>query len=124
MTAIITTRAMSPRQRQLCFIGLGLVAVAALALGMAKFQSWKEERDWQEACAEADRLDPGWRYEDLVAGEVQIPNEQNSVTRVQKAMNLLALAKSRVTQIGRRLQSLPQHRLSAKTVEARVSVRL
>src|SRR5262249_39058911 len=44
--------------------------------------SWLDERDWQAACAEADRLDPGWRWDDLHARRPPVPVEQNATLRV------------------------------------------
>src|SRR4051794_39201068 len=33
---------------------------------------------WAEALAEADRLDPGWRWGDLEAKRANVPDEQNA----------------------------------------------
>jgi hypothetical protein len=47
------------------------------------------EEEWQEAVAEADRLDPGWRLEDLEARRAAVPDDQNAALRVLAAQRLL-----------------------------------
>jgi hypothetical protein len=49
---------------------------------------WAEERDYQAALAETDRLDPGWRIADLEAGRAKIPDERNGALQVLKARRL------------------------------------
>jgi hypothetical protein len=41
------------------------------------------------AIAEADRLDPGWRWEDLEKKRAKVVDEENSATRVLKVANLM-----------------------------------
>src|SRR5262245_54842626 len=68
--------------------GLLLMAVAGVAgvfvayLALDDFCGWRE---WAAACAEADRLDPGWRWEDLVARMPAIPDERNGATHFEAA---------------------------------------
>ena len=46
----------------------GLVLIlASIALTMLNTLSWQAERSYQQAVAEADRLDPGWRLDDILA---------------------------------------------------------
>ena len=49
--------------------------------------------DWavQEAIAEADRLDPGWRLAELVAKRAAVPDEQNGALQVMAAAQLIPL---------------------------------
>lgn len=47
------------------------------------------ERELSEAVAEADRLDPGWRWQDLQARRPQIPDAENSARPLQLVGNLL-----------------------------------
>jgi hypothetical protein len=47
------------------------------------------DRDWEEAVAEADRLDPGWRLEELEARRAVLPDEQNAALQVLAAAGLL-----------------------------------
>jgi hypothetical protein len=47
------------------------------------------EQALREAIAEADRLDPGWRRQDLAARRPAIPDEQNAALRVLAARRLM-----------------------------------
>jgi hypothetical protein len=47
------------------------------------------DRELQEAIAEAERLDPGWRMTELQAKRAVIPDEQNSALVVMAAQTLL-----------------------------------
>ena len=47
------------------------------------------ERDLQEAVAEADRLDPHWRLEEIEANRIKIPDDRNSTLQVMKVRSLL-----------------------------------
>jgi hypothetical protein len=62
-------------------VGALLIAVAA-GLYLVMYLS-----DWQlrEAIAEADRLDPGWRFADLEAVRALVPDAENSAKLVQWA---------------------------------------
>lgn len=37
------------------------------------------ERAWRAACAEADRLDPGWKWEDLLARRPELPADRDAI---------------------------------------------
>jgi hypothetical protein len=52
---------------------------------------WRFADDWeaQKAAAEADRLDPGWRFEDLEGGRAEVPDEENAALVVLAAAKLL-----------------------------------
>jgi hypothetical protein len=40
---------------------------------------WKSgESAWQQACEEADRLDPGWRWEDLLSRKSELPADRDA----------------------------------------------
>jgi hypothetical protein len=47
------------------------------------------QRALQEALAEADRLDPGWRLQDLEAQRAPVPDEENAALQVMAAKRLL-----------------------------------
>jgi hypothetical protein len=69
-------------------------AVAGVALvGLLAFGLWldhhMEERAWREACAEADRLDPGWRWDDLLAARPNPPDNHHAALRVRAAKQKL-----------------------------------
>jgi ABC-type transport system involved in multi-copper enzyme maturation permease subunit len=61
----------------------------ALLLGWYALLSLSAERRLQKAIAEADRLDPGWRLEELEAARRVVPDKENSALRVQKVLTLM-----------------------------------
>src|SRR5262245_53486359 len=81
-----------PRRRLAHHFGLLLMAFAGVAgvfvayFALDDYCGWRE---WAEACAEADRLDPGWRWEDLFARMPHIPDERNGARHVEAAQALL-----------------------------------
>ena len=58
-----------------------LTALACLVAVLIAYDHWQQQRAWREACAEADRLDPGWRWPDLAAAWPALPDERNSFGR-------------------------------------------
>jgi hypothetical protein len=109
------------RRRWLWRCAAALVAVVGLSVAFAAFDHWRQRRAWQEACAEADRLDPGWRWEDLSAAYPAVPAERNSVVHARATAGLLSdagLPNGLKTQkLDREYQQLlPQHRPSPEIV--------
>jgi hypothetical protein len=47
------------------------------------------ESEWRDAVAEADRLDPGWTFDELEAARASIPDEANSALCAKAAHGLL-----------------------------------
>src|SRR5262249_22108480 len=47
------------------------------------------DKDWRDAVAEADRLDPGWRFEELEAKRAILSDEHNGALRGLAAHDLL-----------------------------------
>jgi hypothetical protein len=80
-TIAIPTRRVRYRWRLLFAVFLGVVI--ALAAG-DWYLFWAEERDFQEALAETDRLDPGWRLDDIEKACPVIPEEENAALVVLK----------------------------------------
>lgn len=85
-----------PRRRWLKRIGCGLVVLLALALilsipaistAIRRHHAVGQRLD--EALADLDRSDPGWRLSDIEAARAQIPEEENSARVVAKAGSLL-----------------------------------
>jgi hypothetical protein len=66
-----------------------LLVFAGVVAAFLAYDRWQQQRAWQEAVAEADRLDPGWRWDDLRAARSPPPPERNSVAHVEAALNLL-----------------------------------
>jgi hypothetical protein len=72
--------------RELGAVLVLLVALIVLIIG----QRWHGARmEVAAAVAEADRLDPGWRFEDMVADRRLPPPERNSALQVFKVKSLL-----------------------------------
>jgi hypothetical protein len=69
--ATVPPRKKRPVMRRMAWLGLGLILVALLAYG---YTYWAARRQLQEALAEADRLDPGWRFQDLAARQPSTPD--------------------------------------------------
>jgi hypothetical protein len=121
MTTSTATVPLRPRRRVLRVIvraALVLVGVVSLWLAYRAYDDWRARREWAEACAEADRLDPGWRWEDLVAKTPVVPDEQNSAVRLLGAYRLLPQGwrGSRASSQFRNHQTRPTVRLSPADV--------
>src|SRR4051812_12616003 len=71
------------RRRWLAVVACAGVLLAALPGGWW-YLEWSAERDYQEALAETDRLDPGWRFEDMQAARKPIPDAENAALQVEK----------------------------------------
>jgi hypothetical protein len=76
-------------RRRLLFVALALVVLlggGALALYVLYSLAGRELR---QALDEADRLDPGWRFEDLEAARAQLPDAENAALQVHEAYGLM-----------------------------------
>jgi hypothetical protein len=94
-----------------------VIVLALLAIGaVGWFILWLNGQDALErAIAEADRLDPGWRWEELQAKRPELTDDENAVLQMQKVLALLpggwsaridALARPNVTAEEERLRDL------------------
>jgi hypothetical protein len=70
------------------FTLLGCCALL-LRLGWVHYKWHLDELEYREAIEEADRLDPGWRLEDLEAARAVIPDAENSALQVLAAHQLV-----------------------------------
>jgi hypothetical protein len=70
---------------------IAIALLASVFLGGVAFLLilYLADREWREAVAEAERLDPGWKFEDLQARRADIPDEENAALCVKKAHGLL-----------------------------------
>ena len=76
-----------PRRRWFRRIAAAVVAVAvAIGLWLA-VEQYLAGRDWADACAEADRLDPGWRWAELEAARPSLPDDRNLARVVQNSID-------------------------------------
>src|SRR4051794_9982654 len=83
------TLARRPRRRWWRWLATSAVILVGLFAGGVWLDSWLAERDWQAACAEADRLDPGWRWDELIAARPNPPDDQNAALRVRAVAAVL-----------------------------------
>jgi hypothetical protein len=64
---------------------LGAVVTVAASLGAYAYLEVTSSRDLFDAIADADRLDPGWRFEDIEAARPKVPDGENSALLVAAA---------------------------------------
>jgi ABC-type transport system involved in multi-copper enzyme maturation permease subunit len=71
-------------------LGLGLLAIPlAFVIGTFEWQRYRAHIALDKAMADADRLDPGWRWEEMESRLKEIPPEKNSALVLLKAHQLL-----------------------------------
>jgi hypothetical protein len=98
------------------------VLVFALALfAVGSYLTWSAERDFQEALAETDRIDPGWRLDDIEAARAVLPDEENAaivVLQIHDAIGGSAYLGERLEQgIGNTPQNTPFDAEQAEVLE-------
>jgi hypothetical protein len=76
------------RARWPWFVAVALVLLAGLGLTHT-YLALVADRRLREAVAEADRLDPGWRLEELEEARAAVPEAENAAPRVLAASGLL-----------------------------------
>ena len=73
-----------PRRRRWLFFVLALLAFVALGFFAVKnYLDWRLRADWADAEAEADRLDHGWRLDEMLAARQPISDEKNSALLIR-----------------------------------------
>jgi hypothetical protein len=70
-------------------LGFGLQLSLALALVSYGIHSYIVRTRLQDAFAELDRTDPGWRLQDIEAARAVVPDKENSALRVMEVEKLL-----------------------------------
>jgi hypothetical protein len=122
-TTTVPSVAHRPRRRWVRRLVLAFTTVAGLYVSLFACANWRARNAWQAACAEADRLDPGWRWEVLAARLPEVSPEQNSAERVKAAHRSLPRGWPDRKQFGRALAAVmpgdksmspPQRRLPAE----------
>ncbi len=78
-----------PRLRWLKRIGKGLLIAAVIIAGRMAWHHYQATKNLQEALAEMDRAEPGWRLEEIEAAREKIPEEENSARVVVAATKML-----------------------------------
>jgi hypothetical protein len=69
-------------KRRFVLAGLFVALGGALLVGWQYYAKLGSNKELQDAIAEADRLDPGWRLEELEAKREVIPDSENSAVQV------------------------------------------
>ena len=68
-----------PRRRRRLLVAAAIVAFVAFVLaGIAWYLDSSERRDFAAALADTDRLDPGWRLDEIAAARTAIPDDRNA----------------------------------------------
>jgi hypothetical protein len=79
-----------PRRKRFLWLGaLTLLSLCLLGWGWYTYLSLSSTRQIEEAVAETDRLDPGWRQEELEATRPNISDEENAALCVLEVKRLL-----------------------------------
>src|SRR6516162_818116 len=60
-----------------------VLILASIAVTIFYTESWRADRQYQQAVADADRLDPGWRLNDILAHRAKVVDDVNSAHRVR-----------------------------------------
>jgi len=77
------------RYRWVGLLAVPSFMVASLIYGTGAFLMWKLERRCTIAIEQADRDDPNWRLDDLMAHREVVPDEENSALVVAEVVSLL-----------------------------------
>src|SRR5216683_4489956 len=76
-------------KRRFALAALLGILFAGLLIGWYFYSNSLSDRELQDAIAEADRLDPGWRLEELEAKRAVIPAAENSAEQILAIKNML-----------------------------------
>jgi hypothetical protein len=81
-----TPRKCRHRSRWVVF---GVVLIPLLVVALYAFVWYRTRAEYEAAVAEADRLDPGWRLEELEAKQPSVPDSANATIQIVAARKLL-----------------------------------
>ena len=72
-------------------LGFGLLLILVICVALAASYYFRKlgMEHLRSAVAEADELDPGWRWEDLEKKRAAVPDAENAALRVEAAYKLL-----------------------------------
>jgi hypothetical protein len=87
--AVETVSSRPPRRRWLRVVGIATLLVLAIPFGTGIYLWWTVDRRLADAIAAADRDDPNWRLDDLMAHRDAVPDAENAALVVAEALPLL-----------------------------------
>lgn len=79
----------APRRKWPRYVVAVLLLAVGVTGGLLAFVYWIGQQSLQAAMDEADRLDPGWRLDDLEAAREQVPDAENAALQVLRTTALL-----------------------------------
>lgn len=83
------TKPRRPRRRWLKRLGWSLLSLLILGFGAQRWSHYQAQKRLDEALAEMDRAEPGWRLKEIEAAREQIPEDENSARVIVAAAALL-----------------------------------
>src|SRR5439155_17326806 len=107
------------RRRWVRITALALTALIGLCVATSTYGRWQERQAWNEVCAEADRLDPAWRWDKLLAARPEVSDERNGALHVLAAVKLLPSATNNAVRpaiFDSELEAFPARRPSPQAV--------
>src|SRR5262245_58804044 len=85
------------RRRLLYFVCLLLLLLIAIPACGHLYLRWSTARVLAEAVAEAERMDPDWRWKQLAAKVANVPPEEDGIRQIRAVENALPKHWSRFT---------------------------
>ncbi len=106
------------RRRWLLFIVAAILLAAITPVGLYYLRKHQSERALEDAIAETNRLDPGWRLVDLVKRQSALPVERNAAVHITAAHAILANWKLDAKDATTDKKLVPQFQLDQQIVAA------
>jgi hypothetical protein len=105
--------------RRWLFVAVLVLLPVLLLLGIYFYIGYLADRGLREAQAEADRLDPGWRLEDILAHRPVYADEDNSARQVYQIKGLIPKGWTAKEEFNDLFTDLPKpHQLDATQLKA------
>jgi hypothetical protein len=115
-TSLIPATSAPRRRRRWPWMMLPVLLSLGILGGIYVYNTYSGNARLQRAVAEADRLDPGWRFAELEARRPEVPDEENAILHVLAARNYLPFPKP-VLALDEKLHELaPPEQLHAQEV--------
>jgi hypothetical protein len=88
----------SPSKRRHWFILIGIIVLILLCVPVGYWIYFtRAERDLRQAVSEAERLDPGWRFDEMEAAREVVPDNENAALQVLAARKMIPKPIQRLT---------------------------